>query len=370
MVSARSGLILCMALVGGCRGAESTDQALRWQFSKVWTIGGSGGGGVAIGRLYHEGIASDGLNRIYVVGNLEHRLFAFDSLGRLVATLGRQGSGPGEFGDPYGVTLDSAGDVGVVDLERREIVIWTPDGRLRDAPRITGSLFGGAKVALRGGEQWYMTMGATPSGMRDYELRAVSAQGSRTIAVLPRPPVRTGDFPACHRRDLSAEPLFVPLIQWDAIPDRVAFNAGPDYVIRVLRSDGRVDSVARAIPPVRATETLAEREAAGWTLGGCTEPPAEVVRVIGHADVVPTVRMVALSPDGHLWVARRNRAGEDTEIDVFDPRGAYLGTLPSGAPWPSAFVGPDRIVVLEKDSLDVPAVTMYRIARDTMAKRP
>ena len=55
---------------------------------------------------------------IYVVDGENHRVQKFDSAGNFIAKWGSQGSGSGQFINPFGVTIDSAGRVYVADLTR------------------------------------------------------------------------------------------------------------------------------------------------------------------------------------------------------------------------------------------------------------
>ena len=96
--------------------------------------------------------------------------------------------------------------------------------------------------------------------------------------------------------------------------------------------------------------------------GGCTIPADEVVAQRGFADVVPAVRQLAGTPDGGVWV-QRGYGKEGRVIDVFDPSGAYVGTLPAGTPWPAAFVDGETILVTTEDDLGRELVEVRRIAR-------
>ncbi len=51
-------------------------------------------------------------------------------------------------------------------------------------------------------------------------------------------------------------------------------------------------------------------------------------------------------------------------VDVFDPTGAYLGTLPPGAPWPLAFTPQGNVVAKEKDDMDVERVVVFEVGSE------
>ena len=53
---------------------------------------------------------------------------------------------------------------------------------------------------------------------------------------------------------------------------------------------------------------------------------------------------------------------EPAIIDIFTKTGKHLGTLPPGSPFPTEFVGPDRILVTGTDEFGA-ALTMMRVSR-------
>jgi len=82
--------------------------------------------------------------------------------------------------------------------------------------------------------------------------------------------------------------------------------------------------------------------------------------VRGFAPVVPAVRHVVLAPDGSLWVNRSGPGVEQPLIDLFDPRGNYVGTMPPGTPSPVTFMPNGDIVATRKDKeSDVDRLVVY-----------
>jgi DNA-binding beta-propeller fold protein YncE len=75
-------------------------------------------------------IAPDGT--IYVAdghgGESNARVVKFAPDGRFVATWGKKGSGRGEFNEPHGIAVDSAGRVFVADRVNARIQVFDPDG--------------------------------------------------------------------------------------------------------------------------------------------------------------------------------------------------------------------------------------------------
>jgi len=129
-----------------------------------------------------------------------------------------------------------------------------------------------------------------------------------------------------------------------------------------------VRRIRRQVPAIPATEARARAtvgdgmrmmSAAGVRICDATE----VVEKRGFAPVVPPISAVAVSPNGEIFLQRWAPEGEDRPIDILTLDGEYQGTLTPGFPFPEAFLGGDRIVVSERDELDLSSVAVYRIGR-------
>jgi len=62
-------------------------------------------------------------------GDSNARIVKISPDGKIVKTWGKKGSGPGEFNEPHGIALDSAGRVFVADRVNSRIQIFDPDGK-------------------------------------------------------------------------------------------------------------------------------------------------------------------------------------------------------------------------------------------------
>ncbi|HYB23228.1 MAG TPA: hypothetical protein VED41_05490, partial [Solirubrobacteraceae bacterium] len=93
----------------------------------AWGTLGSGPGQFS----YPRGVAAnasspEGESEVIVSDDDNHRVEEFNGEGTFEAQAGSQGTGPGQFGYPYGVALDAAGDVYVADDSNDRIVKLTP----------------------------------------------------------------------------------------------------------------------------------------------------------------------------------------------------------------------------------------------------
>jgi hypothetical protein len=110
-----------------------------------------------------------------------------------------------------------------------------------------------------------------------------------------------------------------------------------------------------------AARVLGEGER--WRIDGtdCVVPPSEVIEQRGYAAAVPLIESLAVGPTGELWVRRRTLGSEDRAIDLFDPDGEYLRTVPGDSPFPAAFLPDGRFIVIETDSLDVARIVVHAL---------
>jgi DNA-binding beta-propeller fold protein YncE len=100
----------------------------------LMTLGKPGMPGDAPGYFYRPSavaVAPDGT--IFVAdghgGDSNARIVKLAPDGSVIKSWGKKGSGPGEFNEPHGVALDSAGRVFVADRVNSRIQIFDPDGK-------------------------------------------------------------------------------------------------------------------------------------------------------------------------------------------------------------------------------------------------
>ena len=122
----------------------------------------------------------------------------------------------------------------------------------------------------------------------------------------------------------------------------------------------------RPIAPRTATKALAQQDVgAGFTITirgrKCTVPPADIVEQQGYAATIPAIKSLALAPDGTLWVARYTVGSEAPLADLFDPTGAYEGTLTGTIAWPHAWLPDGRFVAVLPNADSLPVVVRYQL---------
>jgi len=96
-----------------------------------------------------------------------HRVVKFDRDGRFIKDWGTEGSGPGQFRVPHGVTIDARRRVYVADRDNRRIQVFDENGRYLDEwPDIRGIVF-----LLATGDQHIWAMTGTTNRVLKYDLQ-------------------------------------------------------------------------------------------------------------------------------------------------------------------------------------------------------
>lgn len=397
-----------VALCAATGSALAQDRPLDGDFPEVYRVGGltappwaqfdnpSRMGFDAVGNLY---LLDRGTMQVVVV----------DRSGGLVATIGRQGDGPGEFQGPTDLVVWRDGRFAVVDPMRGAYQLFGPDRTLEGSIRMSATSGLASMAAAR------KTVRADPQG------NALIAEGPGMAAQVSsiyadRMGVEqlgaVGENGKLERLHLNGEfavanpivsaryippadpegdrPYFAPEVIWDVLPDgTIGYFDSTTYAVNLVGADGSAKGVfERALHPETVTpvtraavvehllEVQAQRSAAlSQELGGLV-PPGMMeeaqerararVRGIEFFPEVPVLRGLRATWEGSFWVRRRGEEPWDDlgPIDVVGPDRQYRGTFATGDPMPMAF-GPEGLVAyLERNELDVPIIVVKRLSAE------
>ncbi len=358
--------------------SDGADRLLEWRFDERLRLGGDEDGPASFYSLSRSLVATDAAGRIYVLDGEAHRVVVFDSTGRHLRTMGREGGGPGELEFPSGLAVND-GVVGVWDYDKSGVVRYAPDGT--SLPTfVSPAFFGGRGLELRPTGAVFTTTDLRDAGdMRDvlvvmdtlYDSGDEQWRHLRPVVSLPIPDSPMHIFESC-RIGFRLPPMFFPDVEWAPAGSRLLVSDETDYVVDVYADTARVASYRRALEPRTATRELAEASLGeGMTVsvsGGppCTIPPGEVVDARGFADRIPFISSLIVDPRGRIWVERVTIGDEPARVDILDADGAYVGTLVD-APIPVAFLPNGDVLAVETDAMDVDRLVVYRVTESGRA---
>lgn len=366
--------------------SPAEDRPLPWTFEEELRLGGMDDGPQTFTSVNYDEVGADAAGNLYVLDRQAHRVVVFGPDGSHLRTMGSQGEGPGELQFPLSFAVREDGTAAVFDIGKGGMVFFGPDGGV--LPQQPFGLYtepGTLRHFALTPEGFAMARGMAGEGddARKIELRAwpasPTAPGSgpegpaADTAILTELQLSSPDMADFGCMRFALQPLFTPVIQWDSEGSTIAAVADGAYRVDVFDLDGALlRSIRRGLPVRAATETDALAEAGSGmrmrsNAGSCEATADEVVEARGYASELPALRNVLLAPSGELWVARlvpgARDLGTPEPIDVFDPSGAYLGTLPPGTPFPLIILPDGRIAYEEKDALDVERLVVARVER-------
>jgi hypothetical protein len=365
-----------------------------WRPGEQWSVVEELRIGVAEGDPDYQfgnitGIDADSDGRIYVLDQQAQALRIFDADGTLLRTVGRAGSGPGEFSTGAGPVFVGRGDTVLV----ADIILQ----------RVNRFLAGGEEAGsfpLPMAEGIPVAWAVTPDGRVAHQLMRfpfpgqpqpepsteapIIARGmdgsSDTLAVIPAGETIRLQGGAMQIRMFEPEPV------WDIAADGSILTAvNTDYRIEVRRPGGALARVIRK-PFERAPVTATDREAFlelfrdVWKRAGV--PPAAMQQLeqsISFAEYYPALARIKAGPGYTIWVQQIKTAAMAKESgaafnlqdpgsprwDVFDADGRYLGVVEFPANFALMTFDDDIVYGVLRDELEVQYVARFRVVRES-----
>jgi len=339
------------------------DRELSWRLEAVFSLGGTDSGPEAFFRLSQALVKTDSLGNIFVLDDKQVK--AFSANGTFLWAAGREGGGPGEMQFPGALTVAPNGLVSVFDFSKQALVRFDSRGTpLAQIPISVGFNGGNIYDTGRGVVLPIQHMDAEADVRENRIVRVVDDSVSLVFSI-PSAETKSITLKSCGMGFSGMPPIFSPNIRWAGASQRIALAWNAEYVISWFDSTGLYRILRRDISPTTATEEhaiadLGEGMKVRTSSGVLTCRSDEVVSERGIARFIPVITRLAISPEGALWVEPRH-SFDSGPIDIFDPGGNYVGTLPEAAPFPTVFLPDEKIGVIETDELDVPRLVVYQI---------
>lgn len=345
------------------------------------------------GEVRAIAVAPDG--EVFVLDRHVPTVRRFGPDGTYLGSIGRDGSGPGEFKRPEAMALLPDGRLLVRDPGNARINVYDRDGAVLPSWRLPsgGGFSTSTPLAVDTASNSYtpvlLQMAADVLEWR-YGLAHFGPDGSHRDTV----PVPVWDFEVptvIARKEGSSSSNnvpFSPRVSWTFSPLGY-FVAGlsTDYRVDLFRSDAPVLRIERAWTPVPVLSAeKAEQEHriienfkesfGSWKWNG---PPIP--------DHKPPFRDIVVARDGRIWVlvsqpgtawrteaearAEEERTGdpqtrfrERLVYDVFEPDGRYLGAVRTPEEFrtsPEPVIRGDLLWDVTRDEVDVQRIVRYRI---------
>jgi sugar lactone lactonase YvrE len=320
-----------------------------------------GTGPSALGEV--SALAVDAAARVYVLDRSSESVKVFDSVGGFVRAFGRPGKGPGELSGAVGLGWSPEGNLWVVDQMNARYDVFDTAGRsLTSHPRpmtmtFTDSWDGKLDRSGRICEP-YVLQKPTRTGIVRFDTTL------KAIDTLIVPPYEGQTFSG---KDASIPVPFSPKLAW-VVDGQGQLWFGVTSPYRIYRTGPKGDtalvierSVADPVPVTtmdKDTFMVTAKKLEGW-LGF-------KIDTARFPKTKPAFSSFAIDDAGNLWVEPSVRIDQGRVLDVFDPRGRYLGRVRSPFPIDLAshpvFVG-DRIYVVGTSPEGAQLVIRARIVR-------
>ncbi len=318
-----------------------------------------------------------------------YQLLVFDSTGRYQRSLGRRGAGPGEFRDIASIGDGGADTITTYDRSLRRLTIWD---HASGYVRAVGLNDGGSLEAMPG-DAWLwndslvvvLQLAITPrpaiaagATVQRWPMRAHLTLRDTAGTVIKRSAEFDGTYSGIHESGDTRLPFanqpFVAVAR-----DRVYFGSGADFrlsyvdlgfgLVGEIRWPSLVEALTGAqVDQVRdeTLDLLSERMP--------RDQARERIAMNFVPEILPKTRpaigRVMADAEGRLWVERFEAVRLGSMIQT--PGAQWVILASDGHPL-ARFSLPahtrlegirgDEVVVVQRDSLDVPSIAIYRLDR-------
>lgn len=341
-----------------------------WTLTHVFALGGVAAGDTVEQFGSVRSVVADAGGRLYVSDLVVDAVRVFGPDGAFERTLGREGEGPGEYLNPYGVGL--LGDTAVVvDPGNVRLGMFDADGAWLGQmpyPPITG---GNRVFQTAPAEFWVTSMRRWDDEIELTWVRYTGDGPVDTTHARPERPSEPENYVECraegsihfHQAEIAPNYVRVPG------PDGLVIEPEPvGYRLHFLTTDGdTVRVVERVTDDVFVSDAEWSRELEAFDAFMADVPPARCEPSgLSRPERERLIDAVFTDPHGRVWVEQRmDETSEDAGFDVFDREGALLATLrgPARSPRALPFARDGRFYVVTTDSLDVPVVRAFDIQR-------
>jgi hypothetical protein len=321
---------------------------------------------------------SDG--RLVVANSGTNELRFYDPSGTYVATSGRKGGGPGEFGGLSWVGTSEDDSTLAYDWPNRRISVFDADGgfvrgfvlrELSHAPpnHIHPALLGDGSLLI--GAQRFFTSGPLTTGVYHDTIYHLVFDGEGVLADTVGRHAGAEFYVAALGEHIDLMPLpFGRSAHAAAWRGGFFFGTGASYEIAYYsRTGDLVRLTKKTHTPTRVTPAYIRRYIEGQLEGIDDEDERRFMESL-FADVpfpetMPAYRDLLVDSEGYLWVQEYQLPGaEQLRWTVFDPEGVVLGVVETPTDLRIYQIGSDFVLGRWTDDLDVEHVRLYQLLKE------
>lgn len=318
---------------------------------------------------------ADGSILIASRGSGDLRVYGTD--GRFVRSIGRKGSGPGEFEQLSWVTLAGSDTILTYDFSGRRLSTFSPSGEY-----ITDAVLGGANtgaflspIGILGDGRIVATgRGSTPensSGLsRDSVLVVLvgreGAIGDTVVQAIggERSVKRTES--GANRTITSVPPPYGRNTSYGVQGDAIAVATADAYEIRVYDVSGALRRIVRRrVDPVPVTDddvaVLIERNMSGDMPPQIRNVLEQQFRELPVPAVMPPYSLVFLDRAERLWVREAAPARGPARWAVYDRQGELAAQIEVPERFRITEAGGDDVLGIMRDEDDLERVQLFRL---------
>jgi hypothetical protein len=333
----------------------------------------------------------DAANRIWAYDYQGRRMFLFDTAGKLVRRVGRQGSGPGEFSSGNGIVALADTGIAMLDAQNSRVSFFASNGDFRTSFSVPSGFSTSNGLMTDRSHTLFLRRPVTPARegeilgrMGLVRLRTDGAFGDSLAP--PDLPVPRDTYLAVSpdgRGRSSTASSYAPNYFWDWHPDGFFVAAhGGRYEIVIERRGAKPVVIRRSAPPVPLLpdERTEEMERITWSMRqtqpGWTWPGP------GIAEAKAPLTGLFIARDGNIWVrvaTASERIPEDelapprengppvrhfrtpAVYEVFSPDGRFLGRVPMPPRTTVVQADGENLWGIMRDADDLPSIVRFRV---------
>lgn len=311
-------------------------------------------------------------DELYVVDGLGRTVRVFDREGGYLRSLGREGSGPGEFRAPNFVIAGPDGTVSVRDLELERLVVFDRRGDpVATWPAPNQQAYWDPLRTDSAGRVYIGVRSWGDSVSPHHVIRFDPIVGPESADTIPIP--RTVLDGITGPNGFLAEQPFATHPSWDVTPDGAVWFAEGEEA-HIERRDGRTVGTIALVPlrfPISSEVADSARTATEEAIRGRLRPGFDGSDAVGAIQVPthhPEILGLLVDRRSRLWVRRPTLdEGVSAVFDVLTPTGDLLARVGLATPGDRRLdmrwiaLGRETIYVASLDALDVPRVERYPV---------